>query len=183
MEKVAEKKVYGLILRTKEDAGLYGSHDMTVTLDIVTVESGWKIRNMSRSYGDEPLGDFAVKAYLSDKYEGVNAEGAFFDCYKVDARDARNMAKVFAKLEKGLAKLNAQLGYAQDFGSQVARIAIALDIPHIIRTKEARFGSTNYDDQQHAILTVGEGVGMLNRVVAEFRDKYPLPVKAVEVSA
>lgn len=172
-----EKKVYGLIIRTKEEGGLYGSHDMTITLDVVSIESGYKIRNLSRSYGDEPLADFAVKAYLSDKYDSANAEGAFFDCYKVDARDVRNMASVFKKLESGTAKLNAQFGYPPDFGSQVARIAIALGIQTVIRTRPCSVGISNYDEQDHQFFTIGESVAVLNRLVWEFREKYPLPVK------
>lgn len=176
MEK-PEKKVYAFIIRTKEESGLYGSHDMTVTLDTVEIQKGYKIRNLSRSYGDEPLADFAVKAYISDKYEGANAEGAFYDCYMLDKRDVRNMASVFKKLETGTAKLNAQLGYAQDFGSQVARIAIALGITHVILTKPSPYGSSNYDEQDHQFFTIGESVAVLNRLVWEFREKYPLPVK------
>lgn len=174
----ADKKVYGLIIRTKEEKGLYGDWDLVITLDTVSVENGWKIRNLSRSFGEEPLADFAVKAYVSEKYEGVSADGAFYDCYKVDRRDAKNMVTVYGKLEKGCDKLNEKLGYARDYGSQVARIALALGITQIIRTQPSR--SSNYDEQTHQFFTVGEGVSVLNGIVSDFRERHPLPVKETE---
>jgi len=175
MEKI-EKKVYGFFIHTKEELGLYGAYDLTITLDTVSIESGYKIRNLSRSYGEEPLADFQVKAHVSQNYEGITAEGSYYDLYKVDARDARNMLSTFAKLDKGLAKLIAQFGYAKDYGQQVSRIATALGITSIIRTKPS--ASTNYDDQDHQFFTIGESVSLLNRIVEEFRVKHPLPVKA-----
>lgn len=178
MEKTTEKKVYGFIIRTKEEKGLYGNWDLIITLDTVSIENGYKVRNLSRSYGDEPLADFAVKAYVSEKYEGISAEGAFYDCYKVERRDAKNMVAVYSKLEKGCDKLNEKLGYARDYGSQVARIALSLGIAQIIRTKPSQ--ATNYDDQTHQFFTIGEGVSVLNGIVAEFRERHPLPVEEVE---
>ena len=177
MEK-SEKKVYGFLIRTKEEVGLYGAHELTITLDTVSIESGYKIRNLSRSYGEEPLADFQVKAYVTEKYDGVTADGAYFDCYKVDKRDAKNMMATFAKLDKGCDKLNAQFGYARDYGAQVARIATALGVTSIIRTKPS--SSSNYDDQSHQHFTIGQGVSVLNTIVEEFRTRHPLPV---EVSA
>ena len=177
MEK-SEKKVYGFLIRTKEEVGLYGAHELTITLDTVSIESGYKIRNLSRSYGEEPLADFQVKAYVTEKYDGVTADGAYFDCYKVDKRDAKNMMATFAKLDKGCDKLNAQFGYARDYGAQVARIATALGVTSIIRTKPS--SSSSYDDQSHQHFTIGQGVSVLNTIVEEFRTRHPLPV---EVSA
>lgn len=175
MEKT-DKKTYAFIIRTKEELSLYGSHDLTITLDTVSVESG-KIRNISRSYGEEPLADFQVKAYVTEKYEGVTAEGAYFDLYKVGKGDAKNMLATFAKLDKGTDKLNTQLGYARDYGAQVARIATALGITSIIRTKPS--ASSNYDDQSHQHFTIGQGVAILNSIVDEFRVRHPLPVEVV----
>ena len=170
-----EKKTYAFIIRTKEELGLYGHYDLTITLDTVSIESGYKIRNLSRSFNDEPLADFQVRAYVNEKYEGVNAEGAYFDLYKVDARDAKSMLATFAKLNKGCDKLNAQFGYARDYGSQVSRIATALGISSIIRTKPTT--RTSYDEQEHQFFSIGQGVSVLNQIIEEFRTRHPLPVK------
>lgn len=179
MTNKADKKTYAFIIRTKEEMGLYGHYDLTITLDTVTIESGYKIRNLSRSYGEEPLADFQVKAYVNEKYEGVNAEGAYFDLYKVDARDAKNMVATFAKLTKGCDKLNEQFGYAKDYGAQVARIATVLGVSTIIRTKPSTRSS--YDEQEHQFFTIGQGVSILNQIITDFRERHPLPVKDKEL--
>ena len=173
MEK-SEKKVYGFIIRTKEEMGLYGAHELTITLDTVSIESGYKIRNLA-SCSEEPLANFQVKAYVTEKYDRVTAEGAYFDCYKVDKRYAKNMMATFTKLDKGCDKLNAQFGYARDYGAQVARIATVLGVTSIIRTKPS--SSSNYDDQSHQHFTIGQGVSVLNTIVEEFRTRHPLPVE------
>ncbi len=173
-------KEYALLINVTEEKDRYDGHwVLKFQLPVVRVEQGAKIRNLSNSWGDEPLADFSVKAYVMEQYESVSADPAFFDCYKVERRDAKRMTAVFMKLDKGLEKLTDTLGHVQDFGAQVARIAVALGIGKIVRTVQTN-GSSSYDEQEHRFYTVGQGVAVLNGLVAEFRERHPLPVNETE---
>lgn len=173
------RPVYGLLIHTKDETDKYYNNEatLTVTLAVVKVIEGRKLRNPSTTDGDE-LADFKVREFINEKYDFVHPEGAFFDAYKVEKRDAKRMLKVYNTLDKNLAKQSAKFGSAQSFGAQVARIAAALGIEYVIRQETN--GGSNYDDSEYRFSSIGDGVYILDRIVADWREKHPLPVKTVE---
>lgn len=176
----AEKAVYGLLIRTKDERPMYGDdHTMTVILNVVVVK-GNKITNPS-SLDSDPYQDLEVRGYVMEKYRNVDADAAFYDCYKVDSRDAKRMAKVFTKLNTGLEKLDDKLGRAISFGSQVARIANVLGIEHIIQCDGDNKGSS-YSDNSYRFYQVGYGVSVLDNIIHAWREKHPLPVEERQIA-
>jgi hypothetical protein len=176
------KPVYGLLIHTKEDPSVYdGKATLTITLNAVKLVDG-KLRNPSASDQDA-LADFKLKAYVYEQYRDdlITTHAAFYDPYIVEARDAKRISKVFATLEKKTAALRDQLGRPQSFGAEVARIATALGITHIIRQVE-NWGS-NYDEGRYNFYSIGDGVNVLDRVVWDWRQSHPLPVKETEVAS
>jgi hypothetical protein len=168
----AKKPAYGLLIETKESTAF--DTTLVVTLRVVTINDKGQVRNPS----DDPLTDFALRAYVAPKGEHISVDYAFYDLFAVEERDIRRMAPVFAKLRKGLERLNKKFGRiygngngysGYGFGDQVARIANVLGIENIVR-QNTRQGSS-YDDNEFSFFGIGDGVPVLNRVVTAWRTK------------
>lgn len=169
-----KKPVYGFFVHTKEDTSFSSGKDLTVKLYMVTLENG-KIKNLSGSFGD-PLGDFTIRAFVFGTYDYHGSHDTYFDpCGKVEYSDAKRYVKTFAKLEKGLAKLNETYGSTNSFGETVARIAKVLGVKNVIFEKE-HYGSS-YDDNIHTILKPGEAVWKLDSIIRDWKVKNPTPNK------
>jgi hypothetical protein len=175
------KPVYGLLINTKESTDYRDRATLDITLNVVKLVDG-KLRNPSTSDQDA-LADFKVKAYVYEQYRDdlINTHAAFYDSYIIEARDAKRISKVFATLEKKTQALRDQLGRPQSFGAEVARIATALDIKHII--KQVENWGTNYDEGRYNFYSIGDGVNVLDRVVYDWRQAHPLPVEETEVAS
>ena len=166
---------YGLLINRKEESSFNNEATLILTLNVIKIEPGDKIRNLSSSYNEEPLADLAVKAYVMQAYENVTPDVAFYETGKIEKRDAERMVKTLTKLDKGLAKLNEKFGYTADFGAQVGRIANVLGVETIIEYTSQN--GSSYDDSRYRFHEIGQGVSCLNRLIAIWREAHPLPVK------
>jgi hypothetical protein len=132
-----------------------------------------KIRNTSADrHGPHPLADFQVRA-LAD------AEATFGDTYgwsreyhevfSVDTERAAVMLKRLRALDRGMEKLERELGYASNFPSYLARVASVLKIRQF-GWRVAEGGQRwTYDGNRYAWGDATRMTDWVTRQLAEYR--------------
>lgn len=89
----------------------------------------WSFRS-GFEYDEPRYGDLQVRAQGSLDEDapsyGWNVE--YHQPYRVTRGDAEEMAKVLRKIERGVEKMTADLGYAENIGQYIARVAKVLGI-------------------------------------------------------
>ncbi len=130
----------------------YNTDLFTIEAYPVHMEDG-KVRNFSgSSYDPEPLADLRISAQgqLPDGSEyGLRAE--YRDVFAANLPRAEVMVKTLRKIERGVAKLDAQFGTSYDFAHFLAKIAHILgatgECLGFNRSKAP--GSWSHDDQDY----------------------------------
>lgn len=137
-------------------------------------EEGW-LRNFTDLWGDEPLADLRISAqadYASEDAYGWRVEYA--QPYSVDLGRAEVMVKLLRKIQRGLDRMERDLGYAESFGAYVARVGKLLGASRYGWESDNGERSWQYSDNTYR-WTDAVGMGLhVSRVVSEF--------KAAEVS-
>lgn len=140
-----------------------------VVAPVYAGEDGF-LRNYTDSWGDEPMADLRISAqadYVSEDAYGWRVEYA--QPYSVDLRRAEMMVKTLRKVQRGLDRMERDLGYAESFGAFVARVGKVLGVSRYGWISEHGEVSWQYSDNTYR-WTDAAGMGLhLSRVVRDFK--------------
>jgi len=98
------------------------------------VHNGDSILNPS----DCPLADFGITIRLPDADYDFCYADAEYDVSHVGSKEAARMAKLFAKLDRGLERLVTRFGRSEDSATQVARMADVLGLSFVARLSDEK---------------------------------------------
>ena len=136
----------------------------SLAIRLIRIEDG-QIRNPGWR---EPLDDLYICAHISGMHpELAPSADLEYRPFAVDLYRARQMAKVLDSAARHLHREYERAGNAPDYAAQVARVAAALKATAFVRT--TRNGGWSYDDSEHSITPVGEGVDWIRRTVTALR--------------
>lgn len=106
----------------------YGSPVLTFSVAPVRLTADGELRNITdSSFDHEPLTDLVISGqldYVADDVYGYRVE--YRNVYSVDCKRAEMMAKQLRKIQRGLDKIEADLGYPESFAAFVARVGSVL---------------------------------------------------------
>lgn len=133
-------------------------------------ESG--IRNFTNvGFDAEPLADLHVVAQLDRTSNGqpYGWKVEYRDVYSVDLRRADTMLKTLRKVERGLTRIQTELGYPETFPAYLARVAKVLGIKRFGWRVGERNGHS-YSDNEYR-WTDADGMAYhVNDLCAKFLD-------------
>jgi hypothetical protein len=148
----------------------HGLNNLEIVAHPVYIEDG-KIRNITTDhFRPSPLADFEVRA-LADPEATFGATYGWSREYRgvfsVDTQRAEVMVKHLRKLDRGMEKLERELGYADSFPSYLARVASVLKI-RTFGWKVAEGGQRwTYDGNEYAW---GDATRMSDWVTRQLND-------------
>lgn len=149
----------------------YGNDKPTLRFTVrpVRVTADGTIRNITDTFGGEPLADLAITAQLDHVAADPHPHGwrtEYQQPYAFDLRRAQTMVGVLRKIERGLERMRAQLGHPESFTAYLARVARTLGATRFCWATEHRGWS--YDDNQHRFADADEMTYHLNRICRDF---------------
>jgi hypothetical protein len=97
------------------------------------------------------------------------------DVFSVDARQATAMAKTLKIINRRMGKLRERFGHPDSIGQYLGHVAVAIGASAIIVPQGPTRG-WSYDEIDHRVMTVGEGVTYVNHVVAKWAAREPVVV-------
>jgi len=134
----------------------------SLSIHIVRIFDG-QIRNPGWR---EPLDDLYIVGHFSAQYPDMAPSADLeYRPFAVDLYRARQMAKVLDGTDRYLHREYERAGNAPDYAAQVARLAAALKATAFVRCIEPRAG-WSYDDSEHSITPMGEGIDWIRRTVS-----------------
>jgi hypothetical protein len=107
--------------------------------------------------GDEQSQTRAGRGESGSVY-GFSTE--YHDCWKLDLRTVRRMAKTLETIDRKMDKLQEARGYVASYGEYLGRVAEVLGCAGFCFTRDAR--SADISGQKYEFTTVGDGVNRAN---------------------
>jgi hypothetical protein len=107
----------------------YGHATLRLIVRPVYLADDGSVRNYVSGFETEPLADLQINGqadYVSDNAYGWRVE--YRTPYSVDLAAAEAMTKLLKRIDRGVAKIDAQLGRAESFGAYVLRVAAVLKV-------------------------------------------------------
>jgi len=85
------------------------------------------------------------------------------ECYRLDLRTVKRMAKTLERIDKGLEKLSEARGYVRSYGEYAGRVAETLGCAGIVMERAQT--AARMTGERYEWLSVGEGVNRINHRV------------------
>lgn len=152
----AEKRTPVILLNAENSAGIFGDGGdcLRFKLTVHYLNEDGELRNYLDGSGvrrnEDAFADLCITAQLdrsSDDPYGWSVE--YRDIYSVNAERAEVMVKTLRKVNRGLEKMQAELGYAETFAGYVARVAKVLGVKTFMWRTTDRRGIGMYADNDY----------------------------------
>ncbi len=125
-----------LLLSASTLAGFSSGDCLSLKVYPVKLTEDGEIRNfLASTYPREPLAELCILAQADRAYSNAHSASPaygwrteFHDVHSVNLARAKEMTNLLSGVERGLAKIQAELGYVESYGSYVARVAKVLRI-------------------------------------------------------
>lgn len=157
-----------LYLQERREHGFYH-----LDVSVVVVEEGEKIRNHETVPGFYVEGLLVTCQGSDADYKGdttkreVYAWEVEFRPAYVNLERAHRILKTLRAIEGNTRRLAEKFGRPVTYGQYCGRVALALGVAgFVVRTSKPRSGWDSYDDHSHRFMSIADGIGHIDWMVA-----------------
>jgi hypothetical protein len=151
----------------------YNDPSLKIEANVVNVEDGTKIRNLSTSGWDRhPAAGLGTSTYA---YTTMSShwDVEYRDTYLMRLEELEAMVKYLRKVSKALARMNDQRGYAESFAEQVMRFAQAVGAQWFVWKRDSSQTALTYDNGDYRITTDATiARNHVNSLIDTFKKEY-----------